>query len=251
MLRHIVGALIGAYVAATVLFGTAYADGLDLNKLADQVRSPTVQVLLPNGGGSCSATIVSSKRDEKTAEVATFILTAEHCVADAPMASYAVRLPVWQDESSTTATMARAKVVKQGSVDGHDMALLKLDDTRTSYATQVAKVGYNAKLKLGELVYTGGYPLGREFTVSEGRFSSVEEYNFSDNGVPVEFTRANAPISPGNSGGGLFHLNAAGDFELVGVADRGAGSPTSTFGLWATAKDVTKFLQDYNKDLFK
>lgn len=248
MLRKFVGALIGAYVAGTVLLGHANADSLDIDKLAAQVRSPSVQLLLPDG--SCSATIVASKRDEKSGDVLTYILTAEHCVVDKPMVSYSVRMPLWQDESSTAATMARAKVVKQGSVDGHDMAILKLDDTKTSYAAQVAKIGYNAKLKLGEMVYTGGYPLGREFTVSEGRFSSIEEYNFSDNGIPLQFTRANAPISPGNSGGGLFHINAAGDFELVGVADRAAGSPTSTFGLWATAKDVTDFLQSYNKDLF-
>ena len=64
-----------------------------------------------------------------------------------------------------------------------------------------------APLKVGERVFAVGSPLGLENSISEGIISGKRE----ENGVLL--LQTTAPISPGNSGGGLFDAKG----QLVGI----------------------------------
>jgi len=77
----------------------------------------------------------------------------------------------------------------------HDIAVLKFDATGNPYM----EMGDSDSIHQGDSVKAIGAPIGLENTVSAGIISNVKrQYNGQDY---IQFT---APISPGNSGGGLF-----------------------------------------------
>jgi hypothetical protein len=246
----------GSYLAAVLFvafFGAAAnADTISLSKLATQVQKPSVQILMADGG-ACSGTIVMSSRDSKTGIVKTAVLTAEHCVKETPYRNFEIVFPVYnKDGLVVEKNIYLGEVGKQGS-DTNDLAIITLKDTATFFGDYVAKVA--ARLtnpQFGEQVWTSGYALGRDLGVTEGRFNSREEFNFPDNSHETTFFRASPPIAPGNSGGGMFHLNASGDFELIGVSDwvaGGQGGP-STFGAYTPIDRVYDFLSDWDSTAF-
>jgi serine protease Do len=77
-----------------------------------------------------------------------------------------------------------------------------------------------------EIVYVIGFPHGVASVVTIGRAQGVQSVNMSgpfgksDLGSRLIIT---APVSPGNSGGGVF-VRRRGEFQLVGIMVEGAGS---------------------------
>jgi tetratricopeptide (TPR) repeat protein len=77
----------------------------------------------------------------------------------------------------------------------HDLAILKFDAKDVPFI-KIRKVD---KINIGEAVFTIGSPIGLEKSVSEGIISNPQR---QEGGIDlIQFT---APISSGNSGGGLF-----------------------------------------------
>lgn len=83
-----------------------------------------------------------------------------------------------------------------------------------------------------------GYPFGLTQFVTEGKFQ--DDVKLDDpmaQGPDASFIATQAPISPGNSGGGLF-VKEGGKFKLAGVASMGGGD----VALFVDLKAVKEFL---------
>lgn len=91
----------------------------------------------------------------------------------------------------------------------HDLAVLEFDAKEVPFI----KIKKGVKIEIGEQVFTIGSPVGLEKSVSEGVISNPQR-----NEGEVELIQFTAPISSGNSGGGLFTKNGT----IIGIT-------TSTF----------------------
>lgn len=188
------------------------ASGPELDKMQQQMFSPTVQL-----NGNCSGTVVWSKRDEKSGEVATYILTAKHCVSNQNEDQFA-DVPVYHDNLLVKKERYIARV--HGLFFNADIGLFRLKDKQTLFERVAKLAPAKPALKMGEDVWTVGYPLGWSLTVTEGLFGVIEVSDFDKPGQ--EYYRATPDITGGNSGGGLYRKNGAGDYELIGITTAGA-----------------------------
>lgn len=250
----VTNALVAGYCVLVALAAfpfNASAQELDLKKLETQVKAPTVRIVDGPQEAVCSATVVSSKRDEKTAKVKTIILTAQHCVKEHPYRNFEVQFPRYNADGLVVSRDTYVgKIAKQGS-DTNDLAIITLADTQTSFADRVAKVAdRDVNPTFGEKVITSGYAFGMGLGVTEGRFNSREEFPFPDEDKETTFYRASPAVAPGNSGGGFYRITSTGDFELIGVTDWIAGKAPSTFGAYTPVDRVYDFLSDYDSEAF-
>jgi S1-C subfamily serine protease len=207
--------LLAAFAAACLIASHVYvyaASGPELDKMQQQMFSPTVQL-----NGNCSGVVIWSKRDEKSGEVSTFILTARHCVSNEKQDQTA-DVPVYHDNLLVKKERYIAKV--HGLYFDADLGLFRLKDKQTLFENVAKLAPAMPGMKMGEDVWSVGYPLGWSLTVTEGLFGVIEVSDFDTPGR--EYYRATPDIAGGNSGGGLFRKNAAGDYELIGITTAGA-----------------------------
>lgn len=164
--------------------------------LAANMKALTV-ALTQDGRTFCSGTWVAP----------TKILTAEHCVHDEATVTF--RTPDSPDEGLAAVAYADAT---------HDLALLTTILGAGAHAYAV-RGGLPAA---GDTVAAMGHPLGvLEWSYTEGQVSAVRSVESMsdvlsekwDDCKECELIQATTPITPGNSGGGLFNS----DGELVGV----------------------------------
>jgi len=124
--------------------------------------------------------------------------------------SHVVGLATTVDLRMRDGTIIQAKIVKTDTVN--DLALLKASSAPSSWLP-VSKV--EAELKLGQTVFTIGYPnpeiQGVEPKFTDGRISSVTGINDSKNHY-----QTTVPIQHGNSGGPLVDLLTG---WVVGIVD--------------------------------
>lgn len=215
---------------AAILFsiGVAFAD----DKLQKQVISLTAQL-----DGNCSATLIHSKRDDESGDVSTVFLTAKHCV-DGRKSDLRIELPVYQKNRLVKRESYVARV--RGQWYAGDLALIELKDKQTWFST-VARIGPSEPdIIIGDKVWSVGYPLGWSLTITEGLFGAIETQDFQSPGT--EYYRATPDIAGGNSGGGFWHLNKQGDYELIGVTTARARSD-SFIGLYTRAEDIHAYLK--------
>jgi serine protease Do len=99
---------------------------------------------------------------------------------------------------------------------GHDfldLALLKIDSTRTDFPEAV--LGLSADVAAGDGAIAVGYPLWPELsgqaTFTNGIVSAIR--SFYEDGKTNEYIQTNAAINPGNSGGPLVNLKG----EVIGI----------------------------------
>jgi len=96
----------------------------------------------------------------------------------------------------------------------NDIALLKIDDTRfTKEVTNIPfGLGNSSDIKVGQEVYTIGFPmgdiLGKSAKLSTGVVNSI--MGILDDPTLIQISN---PIQPGNSGGALFNSNG----EIIGI----------------------------------
>lgn len=83
-----------------------------------------------------------------------------------------------------------------------DIAILYVEDV----VVKIAELS-DSNIKIGSSVYAIGSPLGLNNSISDGIVSAIRQKN------SVPLIQTTAPISPGNSGGGLFDNNG----NLVGI----------------------------------
>ncbi len=114
-----------------------------------------------------------------------------------------------------------------------DIALLQLDPAELSgELPKPVVINDNDDLRVGDVVFAIGNPLGLERTVTQGIVSST-----SRTIGHMRLIQTDAAINPGNSGGPLFNLRG----EVVGIACAGATMFDGlAFGI--PAADLIEFL---------
>lgn len=122
-----------------------------------------------------------------------------------------------------------------------DLALLQLDKEELGdFELKHTVIADKATVRVGDLVFAIGNPLGLERTVTQGIVSSTTRTMGH-----LRFIQTDASINPGNSGGPLF--NARG--EVVGVVCAGYSFFSGlAFGIPAT--DLIDFLKNRDAYLF-
>lgn len=141
----------------------------------------------------------------------TDILTARHCVADEKSGekiAYRVFSDVYPDgPRETESTWARVSRLYAFDEE-HDLALLRTDGAPLHGIARTR----TAPIVQGMFAQAMGHSIGLWFSYSSGDVAAVRERDFSD-GSRL-WLQSTTPISPGNSGCGLFDADAA----LIGIA---------------------------------
>jgi len=226
--KYWVLALVGFFLIMLSV-GIAFAGDA---KLHNQMIGFTAQL-----NGNCSATLVHSKRDQVTGDFSTIFLTAKHCV-DGQKSDVKIELPVYQKNRLVKREQYIARVKGQWAMG--DLALVELKDKSTWFPS-VAKIGpAEPTVSIGDDVWAVGYPLGWSLTITKGMFGAIETSDFMTPGT--EYYRATPDIAGGSSGGALWHVNSAGDYELIGVTAARARSD-SFVGLYTRAEDIHAYLK--------
>lgn len=223
-------AFAAAFVAA--LLAVAPATASDLVKLQDQVLGVTAQL-----NGNCSATLISSVRDDKSGDVETLFLTAKHCVAD-DKADQFVDLPIYQQSRVVKKDRYVARV--KGKYHAGDLALVALKDKQTFFERAAKIAPVDGVPTMGAPVWTVGYPLGMQLTITAGLFGSLETVDYPTAGA--EYFRATPDVVGGNSGGAMYRITEKGDYELIGVTS--AAHRVFTFvGLYTPVETIHAYLK--------
>jgi S1-C subfamily serine protease len=207
----------------------------DLTKLNDQALAPVWQL-----NRTCSSSVIYSHRDQKTGKVETLILTAKHCIEGAEGTGHTVYQQAYQANRLVSEVAYKAKVKAKDYAS--DLALLVLVDEQTLIEKTVKLAAGDLAYIQGEDAVAVGYSKGLSRTATAGMLGPMESVPFPVAGKDSEYLRASPQIAGGNSGGALFHINAAGDYEQLAVAT--AVIPASDFmGYWTHFAEIDKFLR--------
>jgi hypothetical protein len=140
------------------------------------------------------------------------ILTAFHCVDESEVGDpvdYAVRDDIYKPGSSELKPVVVSRAAKILALDPpHDLALIRV---KIAPEHPIAALADGPVLQ-GAFAQTMGHSLGLWWTYSTGEVSAVRQLDI--NGMDLIWVQSSAPISPGNSGGGLFDEDGA----LLGIA---------------------------------
>jgi S1-C subfamily serine protease len=197
-LTFLLGMLLGACTASRP---TAPAQSLPSDHVSGAAALEGVTVALLLEGTMCTGVWVSERS----------ILTAKHCVHDGVPVVYATHADLFPNGGLEADTDVPARIaILADTDDAHDLALLYALKRPAPHAVALLHEG---PVSQGSFAQSMGHPRGLWFTYSTGEVSAIREKDFGDGtGVWVQST---APISPGNSGGGLFDSEA----RLIGIAD--------------------------------
>lgn len=205
------------------------------------VDQPVVDAasMVPQLNENCSASLIYSKRDEKTGKVKTQLLSAKHCVSD---------LSANADVILDFAKFENNRVIKKDRFIGHvvgtdwksDLSLLELNDTNTLFEN-VNKIGDGSNIVMYDETVAIGYPFGLGITITEGNFMQYVKVNIGG-ASGNEYMRSTPDIGPGNSGGALFKRFADGHLEQIGVTTAGInGYPF--MGLYTSVDAIRDYLK--------
>ena len=110
----------------------------------------------------------------------------------------------------STGRVLKARIV--GTAPNYDLAVLRVDDTR-SLPPPVA-IGSSEDLKVGQWVFAIGNPFGLDQSLTTGIISALKRHLPTEGGREIaNVIQTDAAINPGNSGGPL--LDSAG--RVIGV----------------------------------
>lgn len=193
---------------------------------------------VPQIDDNCSASVIYSKRDEKSGDVKTVLLTAKHCVAD-----YKDTDNLYADffdyQNNRVTKKNRYMAHRVGMSYDKDIALLQLDDKDTLF-TNLVKLSDGKSLQMGDETVTIGYPLGVGINFTRGNFMSLVHFSgFMDT---QEFIHATPDVGPGNSGGPLMKKMDDGSYEQIGLTTGVInGFPFS--GVYTGIEDIRSYLK--------
>ncbi len=149
----------------------------------------------------------------------SYILTANHCVDDAEAGdeiAYVVRDDAYLPGSDERKPFVLTRSSKVAAFDAdHDLALLRAVEP-PSHAVALPAIG---AIRQGAFAQAMGHSLGLLFSYSNGTIAAVRSMEV--NGMDLVWVQAAVPISPGNSGGGLYDE----DGDLIGIAHASYSSP--------------------------
>lgn len=171
------------------------------------------------------------------------ILTAAHCVERDPFAAllgsdpgirYVVKGDVFVDggdieikyPTTRSATVARFDAV-------HDLALLRVEAAPEHATAVLSKADAIAQ---GSFAQSMGHARGFWWSYSSGDVAAVRLAPLGTE--PIWWVQATTPISPGNSGGGLFD----GEGKLIGICSRGVGGRAQNLNFFVHRDHVAAFL---------
>lgn len=164
----------------------------------------TVALVTPKDDGSMRAYCSGVWVGKRT------ILTAAHCVADiegGEAVLYATRDDVYDGDAERPFVPRMAAVL---AVDaGHDLATVLV---ASAPVHPVALVG-TERLEAGQHVDAVGHSLGLWWSFSSGQIAATRIGGLDRWDEALHWTQATVPISPGNSGGGLWDE----DGHLIGI----------------------------------
>lgn len=176
--------------------------------LAGHLTSATVALVDTDHNGElfafCSGVLLPGNR----------VITAAHCLDDSSTGMWVATESSLAEEN---AVMFFPEVVDVP----HDLAVLQSNAVLEG-AHPAAVSSYSPNR--GEVVIVVGHPAGLGWTMTTGIVSHPKRYGmaFPNQGNDMYYLQHQAPIHPGNSGGGVFNENG----ELVAIVSggiRGAG----------------------------
>ncbi len=174
-------------------------------EMAQILKSRAVALVGTNRNGEieafCSGTWVT----------ASTILTAHHCVEGNDYTNYVVNSDVFAVSDPTVPRLKikpRLAMIVARDID-HDLALLGIAFPIPYHG--IAPVA-DYDVVQGQVVQTMGQPIGLWFSYSSGDVAAIRVMP-NALGFEMLLIQTTAPISPGNSGGGLFDESG----NLVGV----------------------------------
>lgn len=163
-------------------------------------------------------------------------LTANHCVKDEDgRIIYTIRNDISAVDADEVESLRFGDVVSHW--EDADLALVR---TKLSPEHGIAFLA-SIRPFVGEQVQTMGNPLGLWFSYSTGTVAAIRKTDPDS----TWFIQSTAPISPGNSGGGLFDMNG----DLIGICN-GYFPHGENLNLYVHLEYIRKFLSD-NKDYLK
>lgn len=138
-----------------------------------------------------------------------YILTNNHVVTTSDSSSYyqvseanKITVSLYNDSTEYEATIV-------GTDSQTDLAVIKIDKSGLTKAN----LGNSDSLKVGEIAFAIGNPLGMQSTVTSGIISAVNREVEDSDGQKYTLIQTDAAINSGNSGGALVNSNG----EVVGI----------------------------------
>lgn len=174
-----------------------------------------------------------SKETGRVLDQGYYIVTNAHVIADAINSSKS-QITV----TLTNGTDYEAYVV--GSDITGDIAVLKISEDKELQCAVLANENY--KLQVGEDIIAIGNPLGQlGGTVTNGYVSALDR-KIEIDGIDMNLLQIDAPVNPGNSGGGLFNLRG----ELVGIVNaKSIGTEIEGLGFAIPINDAHKIYTEF------
>jgi S1-C subfamily serine protease len=179
-----------------------------------KVANATVQV-----NGNCSGQVIQSQRDAVSGRVSTLILTAKHCVGPKADEHHRISFPLYDAGLNPIGERIAIAKVAGRSADS-DIAILRLLDTDTLHQFVAPLAAADVRLYQSEDVIVLGFPRGMALTVTRGSLGPRERALIGGT-VALMLLRATAPLAPGSSGGGLYHIAEDGSYQLIGIVTAG------------------------------
>ena len=176
------------------------------NLALNQVVGVTTEITYTNFWGYTSSSAVTGSGFIISED--GYILTNFHVIEEAVQGDYEVKVLNYEGDEFTAAVI--------GYEEDNDVAVLKIEATGLNAAT----IGDSDAMKVGEMVYPVGNPLGElEYTMTDGMVSALDREIRSYDNVKQTYKSVNmfqisAAINSGNSGGPVYNSRG----EVVGIA---------------------------------
>ncbi len=226
--------VLSAALVLTVGLLTGTANASTLQQIVDASFK-----LYKDGRPTCSGTFVNTPKGEQV------FLTAAHCVInlDAPYyntkpeGEFTISKISLDDNLRPSVEHVYHLDIPMASNDQYyifqpyDIALLKLRNSvvRLPVTDVLTNEKADTFATIGTEIAVVGFPLGMDVTFNKGLFTEKERSSKEPiKGIVYRFT---APVTFGNSGGGMYALTAPNNYEYMGVVShlvdgtRGQGIP--------------------------
>ncbi len=198
----VLGMLLGACARPQTVIITESASHV---AAAAELQSKTVALVAPTEDGVrafCTGVWISN----------TTILTADHCVDDSRLGesvSYATRGDLLDASGATLPKPSAHSSALYARDEDHDLALLR------AFAPPLHTIATlnDEPIEAGQHVQVMGHPLGLLWSYSEGTIAAIRRLDLDAYADGSTWIQAAVPISPGNSGGGLYDA----DGHLIGI----------------------------------
>jgi S1-C subfamily serine protease len=190
---------------------------LSPDQVLERVLRASVQVVVERSGErvrSGSGVVVARRAGPQASEC--IILTTAHAFSELPQDT---RVLVLFDRDRGTGVAVGAELVAQEGAEGLDLALLRAE------SAQCTPIQLGGIPRLGDPVWTVGFPWGRGLRLTGGVVSQVLVDGLATQGAPARLM-IDASVASGASGGGVFDMRSA---RLVGVVE-GLGTARVAFG---------------------